>query len=153
MRNSGSPKAATPARILLVGHNRSGLAARSAVLEELGYRVTPAASGEEALEHFSSSKFDLVVTDQRMGRMDGSELIRRIREQEPSARIIMLSGYVEALGLTEASTGADIVLAKGANEVVHLVRGVARLLRLRPPKKPAASQKSAALAKQAASRS
>jgi len=149
MRNSGSPKVSTPASILLVGHNKSGLAARRAVLEELGYRITPAASGEEALEHYSKTKFDLVVTDHKLGRMDGIGLIRKIRDVAPSARVIMLSVYVEALGLTEAATGADIVLAKGANEVTHLVRGVARLLRLRPPKKPAASQKASAHAKRA----
>ena len=151
MRNSGSHRASTPASILLVGHNKSGLAARRAVLEELGYHITPAASGEEALEHYSKTKFDLVVTDHRMGRMDGIEMIRKIRDAEPAARVIMLSGYVEALGLTEAATGADIVLAKGANEVTHLVRGVARLLRVRPSKKPAASQKRSTQVKRASS--
>jgi len=135
----------------LVCHNKSGLAARRAVLEEMGYKVTTASSGEEALEHCSKLKFDLTVTDHRMGRVDGVELIRRIREAEPAARVIMLSGYMEALGLTEETTGADLVLAKGANEVTHLVRGVARLLRLQPPRKGAASEKLAVRAKRASS--
>ena len=141
MRITGTSKASSPARILLVGHNKSGLAARRAVLEEMGYTVTTASSGEEALQHYSKSKFDVTITDRRMGRMDGAELIRRIREEDPSARVIMLSGYMEALGLTEETTGADILLAKGANEVTHLVRGVARLLRSQPPRKGATSQR------------
>lgn len=151
MRNSGSAKVSSPASILLVCPNKSGLAARRAVLEELGYKVATASSGEEALEHCSKLKFDITITDRRMSRMDGVELIRRIREAEPSARVILLSGYMEALGLTEESTGADLLLAKGANEVAHLVRGVARLLRSQPPRKGAASHRPMAKAKRASS--
>jgi len=129
------------AHILLVDDNKGGLGARKAILEELGHRVTTAAGGEDALEHFSRAKFDLVITDHRMARMNGVELIRRIRGTHPDIPVIMLSGYVEALGLTESNTGADMVLAKNATEVTHLIRGVSRLLRQRAAKKPAKSQK------------
>jgi CheY-like chemotaxis protein len=126
----------------LVCHNRSGLAARKAVLEELGYRITPAACGEEALELFGKSQYDLVITDYRMGRMDGIELIRRIRGIDECAKVILLSGHAEALGLTASSTSADAVLAKSANEVSHLVRAAQRLLRQKPPRKAAAARSS-----------
>ena len=54
---------------------------------------------------------------------------------------MLLSGFTEALGLAEASTGADVVLQKSANEVSHLVRAVNRLLRRKTPaKKPPAAQ-------------
>jgi len=43
----------------------------------------------------------------------GQQLIQKIRQQNPQIPIVILSGYVEILGLTEESTGADIVLAKG----------------------------------------
>ncbi len=132
--------------ILLVDDNKSGLAARKAILEELGHRVTTATGGEDALEHFSTAKFDLVITDHRMAKMNGVELIRRIRAIHPDIPVIMLSGYVEALGLTESNTGADMVLAKNATEVTHLIRGVSRLLRQRAAKKPPKSQKLASKA-------
>ena len=131
------------AHILLVDDNKGGLGARKAILEELGHCVTTAAGGEDALERFSKAKFDLVITDHRMARMNGVELIRRIRAVHPDIPVIMLSGYVEALGLTEANTGADMVLAKNATEVTHLIRGVSRLLRQRAAKKPPKSQKPA----------
>src|SRR5689334_7147586 len=92
------------ARILLVDDNASGLRARKSVLEELGYRVTAALNGEEALECFGQQKFDLVITDYKMPRVDGSELIARLRKKVPELRIILLSGYVEALGLNESGT-------------------------------------------------
>lgn len=126
------------AKILLVDDNANGLSARQAVLEELGHRITTAASGAEALDQFGRYKFDLVVTDFRMPKMDGLELIVRLRKQSPEVPIILISGYVDALGLSETSTGADVVIQKSANEVGHLVRSVNRLLR---KKKPAASER------------
>jgi CheY-like chemotaxis protein len=126
--------------ILLVDDNRDGLLVRRSVLEEL-YGVSVARNGEEGLKLFESAKFDVVVTDYRMPRMNGAELIQRIRKLDPNARIILLSGFVEPLGLTEENTGADVVIAKSANEPAHLTRGVKRLLS-RATRKPPASQKS-----------
>jgi CheY-like chemotaxis protein len=131
----------TRARILLVDDNANGLAARKSVLEELGYRIVTCTSAADALEQFAASKFDLVVTDYKMPRMDGLELISRLRKSTPDLPIVLVSGYVDTLGMNEASTGADVVIQKSANEVSHLVRSVNRLLRRKSPaKKPVASQ-------------
>jgi CheY-like chemotaxis protein len=143
MSISGFQEGAGSAHILLVNSNRSGLAARKAILEEAGHRVTTAASGEDAWEHLSKARFDLIVTEYKMGKMNGVELIKKMRGIEPAIPVIMLSGYVEALGLTESTTGADVVLAKSANEVTDLIRAVSRLLRQKV-KKPAGSKARAA---------
>lgn len=135
LRNSSS---SLHARILLVDDNVSGSMARKTVLEELGHKIHMASSGVDALEQFSQQKYDLVVTDYRMPRMDGLELIVRLRKQQPEIRIVLVSGFVDTLGLNEAGTGADAVIQKSANEVTHLVRAVNRLLRKKPAKKPAA---------------
>lgn len=124
------------ARILLVDDNANGLAARKTVLEELGHKVLTSMSGADALEQFAAHAIDLVVTDYKMPRMDGLDLICRLRVQAPGLPIVLLSGFAEALGLGEASTGADVVLQKSANEVSHLVRAVNRLLRRKPARKP-----------------
>ena len=143
MSISGFPESTSSAHILLVNSNKSGLAARKAILEEVGHRVTAATNGEDAWEQLSKAKFDLIVTEFKMGKMSGVELIKKMRGMEPAIPVIMLSGYVEALGLTESTTGADVVLAKSANEVPHLIRAVSRLLRQRM-KKPVGSQPPAA---------
>ena len=130
----------TRARILLVDDNANGLAARRTVLEELGHKVITSTSGADALEHFAAHEIDLVVTDYKMPRMDGLELISRLRVQSPALPIVLLSGFTEALGLAEASTGADVVLQKSSHEVSHLVRAVNRLLRRKPAKKPPAAE-------------
>jgi CheY-like chemotaxis protein len=130
----------TPARILLVDDNTHGLSARKCVLEELGHKISTASSGAEALEAFHRHKFDLVVTDYKMPRMNGIELIAQLREQAPDLPIILISGFVDALGLSESNTSADVVIQKSANEVSHLVRSVGRLLRRTPARKTPGSQ-------------
>lgn len=132
----------TPAsRILLVDDNANGLSARRSVLEELGHRISTAGSGAEALDHLSTTRFDLMVTDYRMPRMDGVELIARVRKQFPGMSVILLSGFVDGLGLSENNTGADVVIQKSANEVSHLVRSVGRLLRKKKPNSSAGGAK------------
>lgn len=138
------PKVIGRGSILLVDDNHHGLVARKSVLEELGYRIATARDGEEALEHLQAARFDVVVTDFRMPVMDGVELIQRIRETEPATQVILLSGFVEPLGLTEQTTGADVVISKNAGEVRNLVRSVERLVTRRIPRKPAASQRGSA---------
>jgi CheY-like chemotaxis protein len=139
MRHAPAVPPAKSAEILLVDDNRQGLIARKSLLQELGYNISTATSGDEALELFSKQNFDVVVTDFKMPRMDGLELIQRIRSAQSGARIILLSGFVEPLGLTEQSTGADVVIVKSAGEVGQLTRSVKRLLNQPPARKPAAS--------------
>jgi len=134
-------------RILLVDDNVSGSTARKTVLEELGHKIHVTSSGADALEQFAEHKFDLVVTDYKMPRMDGLELIGRLRKLQPEILIVLVSGFVDALGLSEATTGADAVIQKSANDVTHLVRSVNRLLRR---KKPAGAEGRALKAKRQA---
>jgi CheY-like chemotaxis protein len=129
-------------RVLLVDDNRDGLLVRRLLLEEQGCCVESANNGEEGLKLFEAGNFDVVVTDYRMPRMNGIEMIARIRRLAPAARIILISARVEALGLTEESTGADAVIGKTVHEPAHLARWVKRLLNRAPARKPAGSQRS-----------
>jgi len=137
-------------KILIVDDNEMGLLARKQVLCELGHRVTVVSSARKAIERFTSEPFDLVVTDYKMPDMDGIEVIRRARAHNPEIPIILISGFTNALGLNETTTGADIVLQKSATEVSQLIRAVNRLLRKNvTPKKRATAQKKSLAAKRA----
>ena len=129
------PSPSTP-NILLVDDNRDGLLVRRSLLEEIGCCVQIAASGEDGLRLFQTAKFDVVVTDYRMPRMNGAELIQKIRKLNPNARIILLSGFIDPLGLTEENTGADAVIVKSSNEPAHLSRWVKRLVNRGISRKP-----------------
>jgi len=121
-----------------VDDNTSGLAARKAVLDELGHKTRCVSTAADALELLANQKFDLVVTDYKMPKMDGLELIKRIRKQDLGVPIVLLSGFVDALGLNEETSGADAVVQKSNNEVAHLTRAVTRLLRRKKPPAQAA---------------
>ena len=149
-------KAEGPAKvfcILLVDDNRNGLLARKSVLEEHGYAVHAYSSPEEALREFGDRCYDLVVTDYRMPRMTGAQLIAEIRKLKPTAPIVLISGVVDVLGLDEKTTGANVVIPKSSTEVTHLVRAVKRLLTPQAPKKPVRSQAAAKPRKTTASKS
>jgi CheY-like chemotaxis protein len=137
-----SPSQNASAQILLVDDNFLGSAARRSVLEELGHRVITSGTAAEGLELCGKHRFDIVVTDYKMPKMNGVEFIVRLRKLHPTTGVILISGFADTLGLDEASTGADIVLQKSNNEVPQLIRAVNRLLRKQqqPSRKPAASQ-------------
>jgi CheY-like chemotaxis protein len=127
-------------RILLVDDNAHGLKARRMILMDHGYEVETAASGEAAWEIFQKNQFDVVVTDYRMGGMNGVELIKKIHASNSPARTVLLSGFIDCLGLTEQSTGADELISKTNKEVPDLLR-VVRKLATRPRRRGAASQR------------
>jgi len=142
-------KAERPAkvfRILLVDDNQNGLLARKSVLQEHGYVVHACSAPEDAIIEFNDQQFDLIVTDYRMPKMTGAQLIQHIRVTHPAMPIVLISGVVDVLGLDEKTTGANIVIPKSSTEVAHLLRAVKRLLETQAPKKPVRSQASKAKA-------
>jgi CheY-like chemotaxis protein len=144
-----TPPAGT--RLLLVDDNPSGLAARKMVLAELGYEITTAPDAESAIELFRQSPFPLMVTDYKMPGKNGVELIQAIREIAPATRVVLISGFVDAMGMTEEGSGADVVIMKSANEVLQLVRAINRLSKRSAAKQPARAKSALQLKKSAGS--
>ena len=137
-------------RILLVDNNVRGLTARKMILAEHGYDSFTASSGEEAWQILQEREFDIVVTDLRMGDMDGIELIRRIRSREKPVGIILLSGFIDCLGLTTETSGADELINKSNKEVPELLRAIRRL-ETRPPRRSPSSDRTRSRAPKRAS--
>lgn len=83
-------------RVLVVDDDPLVLSATSAMLEDLGYAVTEAGSGRDALRLFDSGlEFDVVLTDHAMPAMTGVQLASKIREKFPSVPIILGTGYAQ----------------------------------------------------------
>ena len=107
-------------------HIREGLAE---VLEGEGYRTLPARDGSEALDVFKREKPDLVCLDIMMPGVDGYEVCKEIRRQDPAVPIIFISAKSEeidrVLGL---ELGADDFIMKpfGVREVIARIRAVTR---------------------------
>ena len=135
------------AKVLLVDSHRAGLRARCMVLEEEGHEATGVSSPDEALQLLGTEKFGVIVTEYKLTGTTATEFIAKLREVAPGTPVILLSGYVDALGLSERSTGADAVLMKSASEPKQLTHTVSRMLRMKPAvaraRKPAASDHAA----------
>jgi nitrogen-specific signal transduction histidine kinase/ActR/RegA family two-component response regulator len=72
------------------------------MLRDLGHDVTEAEDGQQALDFLGSDdRFDAVVTDYKMPRMDGAQLAERIRQIRPDMPILLITGYT---GSTDEAT-------------------------------------------------
>jgi DNA-binding response OmpR family regulator len=131
---TGKPK------ILLVDDERAITANLAPFLERSGFIVAVAADGEEALRQVASFRPDLIVLDILMPRVDGREVLRRLRQAGNWTPVILLTQVGEsterAMALEE---GADDYLNKpfDPHELVARVRAVLR--RARPGQPPLAS--------------
>lgn len=74
-------------RILLVDDEQALLEAQSEILRRLGYFVAPSHNAVQALELFNGNphEFDLIIADEIMPGMAGSEMCRRMREVRPDS--------------------------------------------------------------------
>jgi two-component system response regulator CpxR len=119
--------------ILCVDDNEQSLSIRKVLLETRGYRVLAYSNAEQALERFAQGGVDLVLTDLVMPGVDGSKLIRGIKNISPETPAILLSGKVK---IYEQETNADAFLAKGMDIPADLLERIRVLLiRKRGPKR------------------
>lgn len=81
-----------------------------------GYNVVEAADGEEALRLFDSHRFDVILTDVMMPKMDGIELLKRLKDQEPTLVVIIMTGFADKdIILKALKADADDFIAKPLN--------------------------------------
>jgi YesN/AraC family two-component response regulator len=79
------------AKILVVDDERSIRNSMKEVLEFEGHVVTLAEDGETGLKEAEKEQFDLVFSDIKMPKMDGIELLAKMRQLQPSTKMILIS--------------------------------------------------------------
>ena len=97
-------------RILVVDDELPIRALTSEILNHAGYRVTTAASGDEALRRLETVMFDLVVADMRMPGMDGAELYEHICDRWPSMerRVLFVTGDIDGARTSRRLARGDV---------------------------------------------
>ena len=110
-------------RILVVDDDPAARESLRLLLNIDRHSVTEAANGEEALQLFLSSRYDLVITDYLMPGMLGDELAKNIWRMAPHQPVLMVTAYVEKL--VAAGQSPDSMLGKPWS-VDDLRRAVAR---------------------------
>jgi CheY-like chemotaxis protein/anti-anti-sigma regulatory factor len=95
-------------KILVIDDEKITLRMFGLFLEAYGYEMLAAESGEQGLELFEHERPKLVLTDIKMPTMDGLEVLQRIKEIDPGAEVIVITGHgdmelaIKALNLDAA---------------------------------------------------
>jgi len=102
--------------ILIVDDEQSIRELCKELLEEEGYKTTVAVDGQDALDKMDYDVFDLFLIDMAMPRIDGFELMKLIKQKQPLAVMVILTGFSSIDGAVKAvHAGAFQYLSKPIN--------------------------------------
>ncbi|MBI5846992.1 MAG: hybrid sensor histidine kinase/response regulator [Nitrospirae bacterium] len=117
--------------ILVVDDSINTREIEKSILEAYGYRVTIAGDGMEALQMAGESRYDLVITDVEMPRLDGFSLTERLRSDNAYKEvpiIIVTSREKDEDKRRGISVGANAYIVKGSFDQSNLVETVQNLI-------------------------
>ncbi len=122
------------AKILIVDDERVTLRNLEHIMKKEGYEVVSTLSGPNALKFLDEQSFDVVLTDLRMEKVDGMQILRKCREIRPDAEVIMITGFATLESAVEAMKhGAFNYIAKPfkLDEVRKIVQEAAHKVALK----------------------
>jgi two-component system response regulator PilR (NtrC family) len=120
-------------KILVVDDEQSLREVLSIMLKRAGYAVTSVSDGEEAIEQVQKEIFDLVITDLRMPKVDGMEVLRAVKSASPETVVLIITAFATADSAVEAmKQGAYDYLTKPfqVDEVQLIIRNALEKRRL-----------------------
>jgi DNA-binding NtrC family response regulator len=89
-------------RLLVVEDEPTMRIALSDALRAEGYTVAEAADGVEGLHHMQEEHFDMLITDLRLPRVDGLQLLTKTREMQPDCGVVLITAYATVETAVEA---------------------------------------------------
>ncbi|MCC8394631.1 response regulator [Paraburkholderia sp. MMS20-SJTR3] len=105
----GEPAPREAARVLLVEDDAQSREALAELLGALGLACSAAGSAEEALPLAAAQHYDVLLTDLTLPGMSGAELARVVRREQPSIRVLLVSGYGRSAEIGETIPGARLL--------------------------------------------
>ncbi len=90
------------ANVLVVDDEKTVCQSCKKILTRAGYKVEVASSGEEALSKVRGNGFDVVITDWKMPAMNGLEVARKVKSENPKIAVIVITGYPSVENSIEA---------------------------------------------------
>ncbi|MCF8108066.1 MAG: sigma 54-interacting transcriptional regulator [Desulfohalobiaceae bacterium] len=111
--------------ILYIDDDRMSRQVIGAYLQELGYKVLLAESGEKGLQYFQEESPDVLLLDLRMPGMDGFEVLKQVRSQDSETPILVISGIGEMEDVIQALRfGATNYLIKSLDDLKVLEKAM-----------------------------
>jgi len=115
-------------KILVVDDEEALRTVLSTELEGEGYQVSTAGDGEEAIRILTTQEFNLILLDIKMPNVDGFEVLRFVKQKQPSTKVIMLTGFADLKNAIESKKlGAEDFVSK-PYDLVDLLTTVERVL-------------------------
>ena len=115
-------------KILVVDDEEALRTVLSSELEGEGYQVSTAGDGEEAIKILGSQQFHLILLDIKMPNVDGFEVLKFVKQKQPSTKVIMLTGFADLKNAIESKKlGAEDFVSK-PYDLVDLLTTVERVL-------------------------
>ena len=108
--------------ILIVDDERDICRALNIILTKEGYAVSVAHSGEQAVDLVKQQTFDLVMTDIKMEKMDGFEVLRQTQQISPTTTVVMMTAFASVGSAVEAmrAGAADYITKPFINDEIRL---------------------------------
>jgi DNA-binding NtrC family response regulator len=116
------PEPSATRHILVADDEAIAAMALERFLTRKGYRVTTAVNGIEALEFHQRDPADVVVTDIRMPRGGGRELIASLRSQDAVLPIVVMTGYMSLNDEACIATDERLVVLQKPIEIERLLQ-------------------------------
>ena len=95
---------AEKAKVLVVDDHNGVLESFKEILRIKDYEVSGFSNGKEALESMKTAKYDFAFVDLNMPEMDGIEVLKRIKELDPSVEVIIVTAYASEESFANAIT-------------------------------------------------
>jgi CheY-like chemotaxis protein len=132
-----SPEVPRRRHVLIVDDETSARDFMDLVLRNAGYITARAMNGEEALKMSEQfGPFDLLVTDEKMPRMEGHVLAERLRQREPWLKVLYLTACGDHLFDAKGTLVKDEAVLDKPSSVTGLLEAVSHLLEGHIPRKP-----------------
>jgi CheY-like chemotaxis protein len=100
----------------------------NSVLQNEGYQVETASDGDEAIVKIEQRKFDLILLDIHMERVDGFEVLKLVKEKYAETKVIVLTGFSELANAIKAQQmGAEAFISK-PYDLIDLLETIQRII-------------------------
>ena len=120
-----------PPRILVIDDEPAICLSMQMYLEDMGFAVQTAQSGEAALQAVTNGDFDLAIVDLRLGDRAGDDLIQELHQVRPQLRFMIFTGSLDFAmtpALQAIGLSLDDIVTKPVFDLVKLEEAIQRIL-------------------------
>jgi len=97
-------------------------------LEKCGYDVETQTDSQAAIDQLAQTRYDVLITDLKMSGPSGLDVLRFVKEQSPSTRVIVITGYATAEQAKESIKGGAVDFIAKPFRISQLRELIARTL-------------------------